>query len=586
MKNNRISIRIQWVLLVLVAIVLGNNAQAQLGKCKGKYFGNIIQNSVPSNYNTFWNQTTSENASKWGSIEGTKGVYNWSGSDVSYNQAKNSGGLFKFHTLVWGAQTPGWVASASVATIQASVQAFIKATADHYNPLGGLKMIDVLNEPVNTPMTANYKAALTAGYRAEPANAGDINNQYGWVIWCFQLARKNFPNTTLLINEYNVEMNWNNCRAPYIAMVNAVKNAPNLTNGTKNLIDGVGLQAHGIENLTAANFKACIDEIWTKTGVPIHITEFDQPANPNETKQRDVYASLIPVAWEHPRVAGITLWGYIQGNTWINGNGASGAGGTDSGLLYGNFVDRPAMTWLKSYLGGRPSLSCCPAPAPFGGCGTTVATRNFVTRARGTATGAQLQLRINGNVIATYNLTTAFANYSTSSTATGAVRLEVVNDIANRDVEVDYLQVDSAVLQAENQTVNTAFYSNNTCGGGGSSQMMHCNGYIAFAAATNRMATSKEFVTQIESDETEIIVFPNPTIDGNTNLEFYNEKEQNITVRLVDSSGAAVKDIASQKFAIGNCTLAVDCSNLSPAIYFIVIEKENAKRVTKKVIVK
>jgi hypothetical protein len=116
--------------------------------------------------------------------------------------------------------------------------------------------------------------------------------------------------------------------------------------------------------------------------------------------------------------------------------------------------------------------------------------------------------------------------------------------------------------------------------------MMHCNGYIAFAAATNRMATSKGFVTQIESDETEIIVFPNPTIDGNTNLEFYNEKEQNITVRLVDSSGAAVKDIASQKFAIGNCTLAVDCSNLSPAIYFIVIEKENAKRITKKVIVK
>ena len=77
------------------------------------------------------------------------------------------------------------------------------------------------------------------------------------------MARKHFPNTTLLVNEYNIEMNWNNCRAPYIAMVQAIKNAPNLTDGQKNLIDGVGLQCHGIDNLTAANFKACIDEIWT-----------------------------------------------------------------------------------------------------------------------------------------------------------------------------------------------------------------------------------------------------------------------------------------------------------------------------------
>ncbi|MFN8438909.1 MAG: endo-1,4-beta-xylanase [Cytophagales bacterium] len=341
---------------------------AQIGKCKGKYLGNIIAYSTPSTYTTYWNQVTSENGSKWGSVESTKGTYNWTNSDLSYNWAKNNSGLFKFHTLVWGSQTPSWVSSASTATLTTAIEDYIKACSTHYTPMGGLKMIDVLNEPVNTAFPGNMKAALTAGYQADPANANDKNNTYGWAIWPFQLARKYFPNATLLINEYNTEMNWNNCRTPYLAMIKAIKNAPNLTDGSKNLIDGVGLQCHGVDNLTAANFKSYLDQIWTETGLPAHITEFDQAANPNETTQQTVYSRLIPIAWEHPHVAGITLWGYVQGTTWINGNGTTGASGTDSGIMYANGTDRPAFTWLKSYFSSQTNLACCPAPAPFAAC--------------------------------------------------------------------------------------------------------------------------------------------------------------------------------------------------------------------------
>lgn len=366
--------------LLLSGALLGMasmEGQAQLAKCKGKYLGNIIQYSVPSNYSTLWNQTTSENGSKWGSVESTRGTYNWSNSDLAYNWAKNNNGIFKYHNFVWGQQTPSWVNSASTAIITAAVENYIKACSTHYTPMGGLKMIDVVNEPVNTAVAANYKAALTAGYQAEPANAGDKNNQYGWIIWAFQLARKYFPDAILLINEYNIEHNWNNCRTPYMAMVNAVKKAPNLTDGKKNLIDGVGLQCHSVDGISATSFKACIDEIWNTTGVPVHITEFDVEATPNEAAQQSIFSTLIPVAWEHPHVAGITLWGYIQGTTWRNGNGQAGPGGTDTGLLYSNNYttkpggDRPAMTWLRNYIGGQPSLSCCPAPGPFASCNVT-----------------------------------------------------------------------------------------------------------------------------------------------------------------------------------------------------------------------
>jgi len=357
--------------------------QAQLGKCKGKYLGNIIAYSTPSNYSTLWNQVTSENGSKWGSVEGTKGKYDFANSDLAYNWAKNNGGMFKYHNLMWGAQTPNWVSSATVAELQVSIENYTKAVANHYAPMGGLSLIDVLNEPVNTAIASNLKAALTAGYQADPANANDKNNTYGWAIWPYQLARKYFPNATLLINEYNIEFNWNNCRATYITMINAIKNAPNITDGKKNLIDGIGLQAHGMNgasnNLSAANFKACLDELWTKTGLPIHMTELDIVADPNEAAQKTYLQSFFTIAWEHPHVAGITLWGYVQGSTWIPGNGVKGSGGTDTGLEYADLTDRPAMTWLKSYMAAQTSLACCPDPAPFANCTNGVSPTVSIT---------------------------------------------------------------------------------------------------------------------------------------------------------------------------------------------------------------
>jgi len=373
------------IIILIITVFSGISSFAQVAKCKGKYFGNVIGASVPNTFSSLWNQVTPENGTKWGIVEATKGVYNWTEADISYNWAKNNGGLFKFHTLVWGSQMPQWVTSATTAELTASIKNYMIAAANHFDPMGGLEMIDVLNEPANPVLPDYMKAALTAGYKSEPTNANDLNNPYGWAIWPYQLARKYFPNATLLTNDYNIEQNWQGMRAPYITIINAIKNAPNLTNGDKNLIDGVGLQCHGVMDLTAANFKACIDEIWNGTGLPIHITEFDQAASPDETKQKNVYATLIPVAWEHPHVAGITLWGYIQGTTWIKGNNTAGPTGTDSGIQYASTYttkpsgDRPALTWLKQYLASKPSLTCCPPPSISTTCPIAIKPKIAIT---------------------------------------------------------------------------------------------------------------------------------------------------------------------------------------------------------------
>lgn len=362
------------IVIVAVAVLSALSSFAQIAKCKGKYFGNVIGSAVPATYGGLWNQVTPENGTKWGFVEKVKGTYDWTEADLIYNWAKKNGALFKFHTFVWGSQMPDWVSKATTAELTASVENYMKAAAAHFGPMGGLAMIDVLNEPANPVLPDYMKAALTAGYRAEPKNAADLYNPYGWAIWPYQLARKYFPNAVLLTNEYNIEENWQGMRAPYIKVINAIKAAPNITDGKKNLIDGLGLQCHGVHQLTAANFKICLDEMWNGTGLPIHITEFDQAANPDEAKQKTVYSTLIPVAWEHPHVAGITLWGYVQGSTWIKGNAVLGPAGTDSGLQYPStytakpYGDRPALTWLRQYFASKPSLPCCPAPAPLGTC--------------------------------------------------------------------------------------------------------------------------------------------------------------------------------------------------------------------------
>src|SRR5690606_5615772 len=59
---------------------------------------------------------------------------------------------------------------------------------------------------------------------------------------------------------------------------------------------------------------------------------------------------------------------------------------TDSGIQYADLTDRPAMTWLKQYMASRPSLSCCPAPAPFAACnGSNPPTVAFTSPANNTS---------------------------------------------------------------------------------------------------------------------------------------------------------------------------------------------------------
>jgi hypothetical protein len=71
------------------------------------------------------------------------------------------------------------------------------------------------------------------------------------------------------------------------------------------------------------------------------------------------------------------------------------------------------------------------------------------------------------------------SNYSATTTQSGGCNVYFINDATNRDVQVDYIQVNGSTRQAEAQSTNTGVYQNSKCGGS-YSEWLHCNGYIGF----------------------------------------------------------------------------------------------------------
>lgn len=308
----------------LVGILLfAVTAHAQMAKNANKFVGNITtRGAVRSDFLTWWNQITPENESKWGSVEGTRDVMRWTGVDNVKNFAETNKIPWKFHTLVWGSQYPSWITGLSQADQLAEITEWYDAAASRYPDVN---MIDVVNEAYPSHAPAPFKNAL----------GGDGTTGYDWIIKSFQMARQRWPRAILIYNDYN-NIEWNSEVNWTPTMITTIKNA-----GAP--VSAIGCQAHDAYRIAAATLKSNIDKL-AATGLPIFITEFDIP-DANDATQLATMQDKFPVFWNHPKVVGITYWGYVVGSTWKTG----------TGLLNTNGTERPALTWLRNYVQSNPN---------------------------------------------------------------------------------------------------------------------------------------------------------------------------------------------------------------------------------------
>jgi endo-1,4-beta-xylanase len=317
-------------------------ATAPLAKNHSKFLGNIIPHFVPAQYTQLWNQVTPENAGKWESIESTRNTMSWGNLDRAYKLAYDNGHKFRFHTFVWGSQEPGWLKSLSPAQQLVELEELMSRVAQRY-PV--IHYIDVVNEPLHAP--SSMREAL----------GGNGATGWDWVIRSFELARKYFPDSELHLNDYHIMAGWTDDDLnKYLQIIKLLND--------RKLIDGIGIQSHhfNMNLVSVSHMKTKLDRL-AAFGIPIYVTELDitgKPAwesdevyrtyreqNPveDENRQYERYRDKFPVFWEHEGVAGITLWGYIEGTTWAVG----------SGLLNSNGTERKALTWLREYMASEKS---------------------------------------------------------------------------------------------------------------------------------------------------------------------------------------------------------------------------------------
>ena len=323
--------------VTMLACLSPMKVNAQLSSNPDKFLGNITTRyqmdagGGVDPYYKLWNQVTPENESKWGSVEGTRGSFNW-GCDTPFNYAKKYGFTYKFHAFVWGSQYPNWFTSSlSISERYKAIVTWFDAVKKKYPEL---PMIDVVNEAVGMHQQGNPLMKESLG--------GGGKTGYDWLIRAFEMAYERYPDAILIYNDFNTFQHDTNS---YLELVRTLRDfgAP---------IDAYGNQSHDVNDISVEKLKSSMKTLNDGLKMPMYITELDIDIA-DDNKQKKQYEDIFPIMWEAEQCAGVTIWGYIHGATWVSNSG-----------IIKNGKDRPAMTWLREYMQSDAAKN---AKSPFPG---------------------------------------------------------------------------------------------------------------------------------------------------------------------------------------------------------------------------
>jgi endo-1,4-beta-xylanase len=297
---------------------------------QSKFLGNVYSGSQLSGFTNYWNQVTPENAGKWGSVEATRDVMNWTAMDAAYNLAKDNNFPFRFHVLIWGNQQPAWIENLPPNEQLEEIEEWFEAVATRYPDM---EYVEVVNEPIHDPpnMSGN------GGGNYIDALGGSGTTGWDWIINAFTLARQYFPNSQLMINDYNV-ISSASVTSTYKQIIELLQ--------ADSLIDVIGFQGHAFSTTASNSVMNANMSTLASTGLPLMVTEMEIDG-PTDQIQLSEYQRIFPLFWNHPAIIGVTLWGFRPG-MWRTDQMA---------YLIENdgFTERPALIWLRGFVSGTSS---------------------------------------------------------------------------------------------------------------------------------------------------------------------------------------------------------------------------------------
>ena len=212
------------------------------------------------------------------------------------------------------------------------------------------------------------------------------------------MAYERWPDAILIYNDYN-SIRWN--VNEYITLVQALRDA-----GAP--IDAYGNQSHELSDISESELKRVLKQQQDALKMPMFVTELDINIA-NDDQQKAQYQKVLPNMWELPYCAGVTLWGYVLGATWVDNSG-----------LYRDGAERPAMTWIKEYM-------------------QTDAAKNAVGPFPGTKKEASIYIRPASQKVAKGDVLPIMVRARMATKTIEKVELYVANELVATMTEAPYL---------------------------------------------------------------------------------------------------------------------------------------------------
>jgi endo-1,4-beta-xylanase len=217
------------------------------------------------------------------------------------------------HCLVW----PGKVnLPDSIDALLGQPDALISAINDHIREeaealRGQLIDWDVVNEPFTN---FDVQKAVTG---LAPKSAPDWIERHASVLTPFyQIARKADPTARLYLNDYSI-LETGGDDAPH--QEHFERTIRQLLK-EKAPLDGIGIQGHFSDDLTAITRLWQILDRYAPFGLPIQITEFDINTH-DEQLAGDYTRDFLTAMFAHESVSAVLTWGFWEKRHWIP-NGA------------------------------------------------------------------------------------------------------------------------------------------------------------------------------------------------------------------------------------------------------------------------
>lgn len=201
---------------------------------------------------------------------------------------------------------------------------------------------------------------------------------------------------------------------------------------------------------------------------------------------------------------------------------------------------------------------------------------NMFVRARGRTGEEIIKLQLDGQVVATYNLSQQYADYYYSGPVSGK-KVEVVfdNDGGLRDVFVDFVASGSLTVQAEDRPINTAIWQNGSCGGGFSEEM-NCGGLIDFGvfngSSTGSPGTIKINARGIAGEETlELLldgqVVAQYTLSTSSSEYSYSGNIQGKIIKISFTNDGANRDVVLDNIVVNGQTIEAESRPSNTAVW-------------------